>query len=64
VKKHLPTPAAFAVLFLAAVFAALSLGSGKGQQPVEVDDARLPGPERDALQMIEEGCQTFRIETS
>src|SRR3984893_12370995 len=61
--KHLPTPTALVSLLVLGVFAALFLGSGKGQQPVKEGEARLPGPERDALQMIKEGRQTFRFDT-
>ena len=50
-------------LLVLAVFTAFFLGSGKGQQPVKEDETRLPGPERDALQMIKEGRQTFRFDT-
>src|SRR5919201_95881 len=62
-KKHLPTPTARVVLSALVVFTALFLGSGKGQQPVKEGEARMPGPERDALQMIKEGRQTFRFDT-
>jgi hypothetical protein len=62
-KKHLPKPAALGFLLALAVFTALFLGSGKGQQVVKEGEARLPGPERDALQMIKEGRQTFRFDT-
>src|ERR671936_401006 len=62
-KKHLPTPTARVVLSALVVFTALFLGSGKGQQPVKEGEARMPGPERDALRMIKEGRQTFRFDT-
>src|SRR6202165_1752725 len=62
-KKHFPKPAALVFLSVLAAFTAFSLGSGKGQQVVKEGEARLPGPERDALQMIKEGRQTFRFDT-
>ena len=62
-KKHLLTPAALAVLSAAAVFTTLPLGSGKGQPVAKEGEARLTGPEQDALQMIMEGQQTFRFDT-
>lgn len=59
-----PKLAALASLAALAVFIALFfLGSGKGQQVVREGEARLPGPEQDALQMIKEGRQTFRFDT-
>ena len=61
-KKHLPTPAVL-VLSTVAAFTALSVWSVKGQQPTKEGEARPPGPERDALQMIKEGRQTFRFDT-
>src|ERR671925_251015 len=62
-KKHLPTPAALGVLSVMAVLTALFLATGKGEQPAKKGDARLPGPEQNALQMIKEGRQTFRFDT-
>jgi hypothetical protein len=62
-KKHLPKPATLLSLVALAVFTALFLGSGNGQQPVKEGAALPSGPERDALQMIKEGRQIFRFDT-
>jgi hypothetical protein len=56
------------VIFVAAI-SFLALGSrGQGQPPRKGElpgafQPRAPGPERDALQMIQEGRQTFRYDT-
>src|SRR5919201_3283508 len=62
-KKHLSQPATLMSLVALAIFTALFLGSGKGQQPVKEGKAPPSGPERDALQMIKEGRQIFRFDT-
>ncbi len=62
-KTHLPKPAVVVFLSALAVVTAFALGSGKGEQPVKEGEARLSGPEQDALRMIKEGRQTFRFDT-
>jgi len=61
-KKHLLTAAPL-FLSVLAIYAAFSPQGGRGQPPVKDGETRLPGPERDALQMIKEGRQTFRHDT-
>jgi hypothetical protein len=62
-RKHLPTPAVILILSVVTVLTAFFLGSGRGQPVVKEGEARQPGPEQDALQMIKEGRQTFRFDT-
>jgi hypothetical protein len=67
--KHLANLAALLVLsamtFFTAFFAAffLFLGSGIGQPIAKKGEVPQPGPEQNALQMIEEGRHTFRYDT-
>lgn len=61
-KSQLLKSAAFALLAIIAA-SLFSLGSGKGQQVAKESETHLPGPERDALQMVKEGRQTFRFDT-
>src|ERR1700731_772119 len=62
-RKHLPTPAVILILSVVTVLTAFFLGSGRGQPVVKEGEARQPGPEQDALQMIKVGRQTFRFDT-
>jgi len=56
-KKPIPKTVAIAFLSVMAVFTALSLKSGMGQQLAKKGEARPPSPEQDALQMIKELCR-------
>ncbi len=62
-KKLLPQPAALVFVSALVIFTGLFLRAGKGQPAVKEGEGRLSGPERDALQMIKEGRQTFRFDT-
>src|SRR6478609_144929 len=61
-KTHPLTPA-LVLLSVVAVFTGLFSGSGNGQPAVTPGAVRPPGPEADALRMIQDGRQTFRFDT-
>jgi len=61
-KNYFLHPAPILFLFLLVV-TVLQLGSGRAQQVGKGDRDALSAPERDALQMIKEGRQTFRFDT-
>lgn len=64
-KQHLPKFASVAFVSALAALAAFSMGSGNGNgQPFPKEgEARVSSPEKDALEMIKEGRQTFRFDT-
>ena len=61
-KRHL-AKATGAVLIVLAAGTAYFLNSGTAQQPANQAEARLPAPERHAVQMIKEGRLIFRYDT-